>query len=119
MLIVEPGSFRTDLLGRSLAAAEQTDAYAAPVGATRAYLAGEDGRQAGDPARLFVHYHVGTSAARLEPRILARVAKRKRNSCIVSLIAWRDATMDDARWRRLIACHEVEILLIQALLART
>ena len=38
MLIVEPGSFRTELLGRSLLAAPPSDAYAATVGATRAYI---------------------------------------------------------------------------------
>jgi NAD(P)-dependent dehydrogenase (short-subunit alcohol dehydrogenase family) len=51
VLIVEPGSFRTSLLGRSLHAAAAMDAYAATVGATRAYVESEDGRQAGDPAR--------------------------------------------------------------------
>ncbi len=51
VLIVEPGSFRTSLLGRSLHAAGPIDAYAATVGATRAYVESEDGRQAGDPAK--------------------------------------------------------------------
>jgi NAD(P)-dependent dehydrogenase (short-subunit alcohol dehydrogenase family) len=51
VLIVEPGSFRTDLLGRSLNAAAPLDAYAATVGATRAYIESEDGRQPGDPAK--------------------------------------------------------------------
>jgi hypothetical protein len=35
----------------------------------------------------------------------------------VTLVAWRDATMSDARWERLVACHEVEIRLVQALLS--
>jgi NAD(P)-dependent dehydrogenase (short-subunit alcohol dehydrogenase family) len=51
VLIVEPGSFRTGLLGRSLRAAAPMDAYAATVGATRAYVESEDGHQAGDPAK--------------------------------------------------------------------
>ena len=51
VLIVEPGSFRTGLLGRSLRAAAPIGAYAETVGATRAYIESEDGRQAGDPAR--------------------------------------------------------------------
>jgi NAD(P)-dependent dehydrogenase (short-subunit alcohol dehydrogenase family) len=50
VLIVEPGSFRTGLLGRSLRAAPQLEPYAETVGATRAYIANEDGQQAGDPA---------------------------------------------------------------------
>jgi NAD(P)-dependent dehydrogenase (short-subunit alcohol dehydrogenase family) len=51
VLIVEPGSFRTGLLGRSLRAAAPLDVYAETVGATRAYIEREDGRQAGDPAK--------------------------------------------------------------------
>jgi NAD(P)-dependent dehydrogenase (short-subunit alcohol dehydrogenase family) len=51
VLIVEPGSFRTELLGRSLHSAPPMDAYAATVGVTRAYLEREGGRQAGDPAK--------------------------------------------------------------------
>jgi hypothetical protein len=50
--------------------------------------------------------------------MMARVFRRARSSCVVSLVAWRVASMDQARWERLIACHEVEVLLIQALLAR-
>jgi NAD(P)-dependent dehydrogenase (short-subunit alcohol dehydrogenase family) len=51
VLIVEPGSFRTALLGRSLDAAPPLEQYAATVGATRGYLEREDGRQAGDPSK--------------------------------------------------------------------
>jgi hypothetical protein len=72
----------------------------------------------GDRKRLTVDYHVGTHAARLTPRIMARVFRRTRSSCMVSLLAWRDASMSEERWARLVACHEVEIRLIQALLSR-
>jgi NAD(P)-dependent dehydrogenase (short-subunit alcohol dehydrogenase family) len=51
VLIVEPGSFRTGLLGPSLHAAAPLEEYEGTVGATRAYIEREDGRQAGDPAR--------------------------------------------------------------------
>jgi NAD(P)-dependent dehydrogenase (short-subunit alcohol dehydrogenase family) len=51
VLIVEPGSFRTGLLGQSLRAAPSLEPYAETVGATRAYIEREDGRQAGDPAK--------------------------------------------------------------------
>jgi NAD(P)-dependent dehydrogenase (short-subunit alcohol dehydrogenase family) len=51
VLIVEPGSFRTGLLGRSLRAAPRLEPYAETVGATRSYIEREDGRQAGDPAK--------------------------------------------------------------------
>jgi hypothetical protein len=36
----------------------------------------------------------------------------------VTLVAWRDARMTEERWERLVACHEIEVRLIQALLAR-
>jgi NAD(P)-dependent dehydrogenase (short-subunit alcohol dehydrogenase family) len=51
VLIVEPGNFRTGLLGRSMHAAPPMEEYTASVGATRSYFASEDGRQQGDPAK--------------------------------------------------------------------
>ena len=79
-------------------------------------------RPVGDAARLIVDYHVGTNARALVPRVMARVVPgeatgRTRRSCLVTLVAWRDASMSDARWELLMACHEVEIRLVQALLA--
>ena len=79
-------------------------------------------RPVGDAARLIVDYHVGTNPQALVPRVMARVVPgeatgRTRRSCLVTLVAWRDASMSDARWERLVACHEVEIRLVQALLA--
>ena len=79
-------------------------------------------RPVGDPARLIVDYHVGNDPEALVPRVMARVVPgeatgRDRCSCIVTLVAWRDASMSDARWERLVAAHEVEIRLIQAQLA--
>ena len=73
----------------------------------------------GDPERLTVDYHLGGEPTHLVPRIVARVVPgpvtgRPAGHCLVSLIAWRDTGMDDARWQRLIACHEAEILLIKA-----
>jgi hypothetical protein len=78
-------------------------------------------RPVGDAVRLIVDYHVGTSQRSLAPRVMARVVPgeatgRDRGSCLVTLVAWRDASMSLARWERLVACHDVEILLVQALL---
>ena len=78
-------------------------------------------RPVGDAARLIVDYHVGTNPRTLTPRVMARVIPgettgRGKRSCLVSLVAWRDASMTEARWERLMACHEVEIRLVQALL---
>ena len=79
-------------------------------------------RPVGDAARLIVDYLVGTDPQALVPRVMARVVPgettgRDRGSCLVTLVAWRDASMTEARWERLVACHEVEILLVQAQLA--
>lgn len=51
VLIVEPGSFRTRLLGGSLRPMPEIEAYRATVGATRAYVSREDGAQRGDPTK--------------------------------------------------------------------
>ncbi len=64
----------------------------------------------------------GHRPAALAPRVMARVVPgeatgRDKGSCLVTLVAWRDAAMSEARWERLVACHEVEIWLVQALLA--
>jgi len=73
-----------------------------------------------DAQRMQVDYLVGEDAQRLSPRIVARVvpygAAPEPASCIVSLIAWRSATMDSQRWSRLVACHDAEVHLIRALL---
>ncbi|MCQ8239580.1 oxidoreductase [Rhizosaccharibacter radicis] len=52
VLIVEPGPFRTDFLGRSITeAARNMPEYAATAGRRRAYRERNDGQQAGDPAK--------------------------------------------------------------------
>jgi len=51
-IIVEPGPFRTDFLGRSMRmAAVEMPEYAATAGARRRYAAENDGQQPGDPAK--------------------------------------------------------------------
>ena len=50
VIIVEPGPFRTEFLGRSIAAAAAViDAYAETAGKQRAYRDSNNGKQAGDP----------------------------------------------------------------------
>ncbi|MEV0720741.1 oxidoreductase [Asanoa sp. NPDC050611] len=51
VLIVEPGNFRTGLLGPRMVDSEPIPEYASTVGTTRAFLAASHGTQAGDPAR--------------------------------------------------------------------
>jgi NAD(P)-dependent dehydrogenase (short-subunit alcohol dehydrogenase family) len=50
-LIVEPGSFRTEFGGARMHYSPEIDAYADTVGPTRAFLAGADGTQPGDPRK--------------------------------------------------------------------
>jgi hypothetical protein len=76
-----------------------------------------------DEARMTVVYHVGVTADALSPRISAVVEPATGiddagESCRISLLATRTPGMDDARWVRLMRCHEVEVLLIQARLER-
>ena len=50
VIIVEPGPFRTDFLGRSITVARhEIAAYADTAGRMRGYTTDNDGRQAGDP----------------------------------------------------------------------
>ena len=52
VLVVEPGAFRTNLFGPGAAAlSAENPAYAETVGATRRFVEGGDGTQAGDPAK--------------------------------------------------------------------
>lgn len=52
VIIVEPGPFRTDFLGRSMiAAARRIGDYEQTAGQRRIYRESNDGRQAGDPAK--------------------------------------------------------------------
>jgi hypothetical protein len=73
---------------------------------------------AADPERMIVDYLVGTPG-RMVPRISARIVAAATcdldpSQCYVTLTAWRSTGMDEARWHRLCATHEAEILLIQA-----
>ncbi|MFN0182499.1 MAG: hypothetical protein ACKVQR_01655 [Aquabacterium sp.] len=71
-----------------------------------------------DEAEGRVVYWLGAAADDLAPRIQARVQPgpaqgHRADQCVVTLQARRSPGMDDARWQRLVAAHEVEVLLIQ------
>ena len=51
VLIVEPGSFRTEFGGSRMHRSRAIDAYAATVGPSRAFLQSMDGTQPGDPRK--------------------------------------------------------------------
>lgn len=50
-LIVEPGAFRTDMMGARFRRSRELEAYAATVGQARAYLERARGTQPGDPRK--------------------------------------------------------------------
>ncbi|MCY4453540.1 MAG: hypothetical protein OXC01_16490 [Immundisolibacterales bacterium] len=74
-----------------------------------------------DRNRATIHYHLGPDRDSLVPRIMVRVVpghalEADPRSCVVSLVAWRLETMDDARWETLKAGHESEIRVIKRLI---
>ena len=74
-----------------------------------------------DPDRGTICFHVGPDRDSLVPRIMVRVVsgdvlEGDPRTCVVSLIAWRQETMDDARWEGLKSGHEREILTIKRLI---
>ncbi|WP_309083809.1 hypothetical protein [Chelativorans sp.] len=86
----------------------------------RSLFDGSEGffRISADPERLIVDYLLGPPE-RMVPRISARIVAAETcdlepSQCYVTLTAWRGSKMDDARWHRLCATHEAEILLIKA-----
>lgn len=74
-----------------------------------------------DEARLLIDYYLGKEAAKLVPRIQLRMVPGQHvgldeEQCVLTFIAWRSETMDDERWRRLTASHEVEAVLVKSLI---
>lgn len=77
-----------------------------------------------DPGRGTILYHLGPDPDSLVPRIMVRVVPGDDldgdpQSCVVSLVAWRLASMDDARWEGLKSGHEREILDLKRLIEST
>jgi len=74
-----------------------------------------------DPGRGTILYQVGPDPGSLVPRIMVRVVPGSvlggdPESCVVSMIAWRQEAMDDARWEGLKSGHEREILEVKRLI---
>ena len=99
VVIIEPGPFRTDFLGRSIAtAAREIDAYAETAGKRRAYRDSDDGKQAGDPAKAVAVILKAVDAADpplhlpLGPAAFA-TADRKLTSFREDVEAWREVAI--------------------------
>ena len=74
-----------------------------------------------DTGRGTICFHVGPDRDSLVPRIMVRavpgdVLDGDSLTCVVSLIAWRQESMDDARWAGLKCGHEREVLTIKRLI---
>ena len=99
VILPEPGPFRTEFLGRSIAVARrEIEAYAATGGGARSYRKGNDGRQPGDPEKAVavimkaidaedppLHLPIGPRAYEL--------AERKLSALAADVMAWRDAAI--------------------------
>jgi hypothetical protein len=71
-----------------------------------------------DRGRMIVDFDVGDDPAALVRRITLRVVRGVEigsppTTSLVILTAWRIASMDDERWRRLAVAHEAEVLLLR------
>ncbi len=74
-----------------------------------------------DRSRFLIDYHLGAERDHLVHRISVRVVPGKRldldpHQAVLTLIAWRPASMSDERWRRLTASHEFEVVLLKSLI---
>ena len=74
-----------------------------------------------DEDRSTIAFHLGAGPDSLIPRIMVRVVSGEvleddPRSCVVSLIAWRQSSMDDRRWASLKSGHESEILEVKRLI---
>jgi len=99
VLIVEPGPFRTDFLGRSIVtAAQEITAYAGTVRVRRNYRETNNGKQAGDPAKAVAVMLQAVDAEHpplhlpLGP-VAHRIANRKLESFRADVAAWRDISI--------------------------
>lgn len=74
-----------------------------------------------DEARLLIDYHLGPEPRKLVPRIQLRMVPGSHvglgdDQSVLTFIAWRSEAMDDERWRRLTAAHEMEAVLVKSLI---
>lgn len=96
VIIVEPGPFRTEFLGRSIAVAKQRiEDYSATGGVARAYREGNDGRQPGDPEKAIAVMLTAIDAQNpplhlpIGPRAY-ELADRKVAAFTADMAAWRE-----------------------------
>jgi hypothetical protein len=72
-----------------------------------------------DPERFMIYYYLGSDPKHLVARNLVRivpaqVVQSDAETCLVTLLAWRSAFMDDLRWKQLCVSHEAQMFIIKA-----
>lgn len=99
VIIVEPGPFRTEFLGRSMGtAAREIAAYCDTAQTRRRYRQTSNGKQAGDPAKAVAIMLQAVDAEHpplhlpIGPRAHA-IAERKLDSFRADITAWRDISI--------------------------
>ena len=68
-----------------------------------------------------IDYWVGTDSTYLVPRIFVRITSGEvtgsaTENCVMSMIAFRNESMNDERWHRLVTAHAFEVQLIKSVL---
>ena len=71
-----------------------------------------------DPEKLIIYYHVGPDLENLQPRNVVRIVPgpvvgKAGNVCLVTLLSWRSAAADDAKWKLTCVSHETEMYIIK------
>lgn len=99
VLIVEPGNFRTNLLGSGTRHMPVIEAYTATVGGTREFVTGMHGTQAGDPLKAAAAIDKAINAERTPLRLQlgedAVVAVRQHaHALLADLEAWQAVGAD-------------------------
>ena len=94
VLIVEPGNFRTNLLGAGTRHMPVIDAYRATVGGTREFVTGMHGTQAGDPLKAAEAIDKALNAERTPLRLqlgedAVSAVRQHAQALLADLEAWR------------------------------
>ncbi len=105
VLIVEPGAFRTELMGDATRRMPVIDAYEATVGGTRAMANGMHGSQQGDPRKAAAAIEKALNAAKTPLRLqlgadAVDAVRNHAEALLLDLAQWRDVAVatriDDA-----------------------
>ena len=105
VLIVEPGAFRTELMGDATRRMPAIDAYEATVGGTRAMANGMHGSQQGDPHKAAAAIEKALNAAKTPLRLqlgadAVDAVRNHAEALLLDLAQWRDVAVatriDDA-----------------------